>query len=235
MGADPTVVRRRQQRGRDECGRIQIRRPRRWVGIETLLVRFGDDGPLLQVPLTYRGAPLEGGAASLITTMEHSVLGERWVYDATGDPVYVAAVATAAFTGGHEADVLYEVDGELLRRDPTASVVGSGRDGARVLPAPIVDIATRHERRRTVIEVGDLTVVVSRVLGEPHDDGGQTDAVHLADAGADADADAGSSAADADADLAPGTETRQVTLSGTWPGQPEPRVLVRAGISKSQR
>jgi hypothetical protein len=64
------------------------------VGVEVLLLRAGD-GPVLQVPLTYRGSPLEGGDEWLVGTMQHSVLGERWVYDGCGDPVYVAtAVAT---------------------------------------------------------------------------------------------------------------------------------------------
>lgn len=62
------------------------------VGIETLLLLDeGDPTPVLyQVPLTYRGAPLEGGQHALVGTMEHSVLGHRWVYDATHDPVYAA-------------------------------------------------------------------------------------------------------------------------------------------------
>ncbi len=62
------------------------------MGVETLLVRVGE-GPVLQVPLTYRGAPLPGGESALVGTMEHSVLGPRWVYDGTGDPVYVATLA----------------------------------------------------------------------------------------------------------------------------------------------
>ena len=62
------------------------------VGIETLLVvdEGGADEVLYQVPLTYRGAPLEGGQHALVGTMQHSVLGKRWVYDGTHDPVYAA-------------------------------------------------------------------------------------------------------------------------------------------------
>ena len=60
--------------------------PRGEVGIETLLVRTVG-GQVAQVPLTYRGAPLPGGEPSLVGTMEHSVLGRRWVYDGCGDPV----------------------------------------------------------------------------------------------------------------------------------------------------
>ena len=62
------------------------------VGIETLLV-VDESGPspvVYQVPLTYRGAPLEGGQEALVGTMEHSVLGPRWVYDGPRDPVYAA-------------------------------------------------------------------------------------------------------------------------------------------------
>ncbi|WP_406831623.1 aminoglycoside phosphotransferase [Pedococcus sp. KACC 23699] len=62
------------------------------VGIETLLVvdEGGPETVVYQVPLTYRGAPLEGGQHALVGTMEHSVLGSRWIYDGTHDPVYAA-------------------------------------------------------------------------------------------------------------------------------------------------
>jgi predicted trehalose synthase len=64
------------------------------VGIETLLVvdesgtDHGHEPVVYQVPLTYRAAPLEGAHHALVGTMEHSVLGRRWVYDAPHDPVY---------------------------------------------------------------------------------------------------------------------------------------------------
>jgi hypothetical protein len=103
------------------------------VGVETLLVA-GPDGAVLQVPLTYRGAPLAGSEAWLIGTMQHSVLGSRWIYDALGDPVYVATLTHAVRTGGQQAEVFIEIDGEMLQREPTAVVRGSGsaQDGTRV-------------------------------------------------------------------------------------------------------
>nr|BFE75101.1 hypothetical protein GCM10020092_084020 [Actinoplanes digitatis] len=94
------------------------------VGIETLLVRFGD-GPIHQVPLTYRGAPLDDGGDWLVGTMEHSVLGRRWVYDALGDPVYLAALA-GAFADEPQAEEFIEVDGELELRAPSMAITGSG-------------------------------------------------------------------------------------------------------------
>ena len=52
------------------------------VGIEALLVRRA--GEVFHLPVTYRDAPLDGAGARLITTMRHSVLGSRWVYEAQG-------------------------------------------------------------------------------------------------------------------------------------------------------
>src|SRR5688500_5284823 len=59
------------------------------VGIEALLVTRG--GPVRQAVLTYRAAPLAAAGDHLITTMEHSALGKRWVYDGREDPVALAA------------------------------------------------------------------------------------------------------------------------------------------------
>ncbi len=54
------------------------------VGIETHIVEdAGGPYPVTyQVPLTYRGTPVEELAHALVGTMEHGVLGRRWVYDA---------------------------------------------------------------------------------------------------------------------------------------------------------
>lgn len=104
------------------------------VGIETMLVRAGD-GPILHVPLTYRGAPLDGAGDRLVGTCEHSVLGRRWVYDACGDPVYLTALANAIFAGTGQADEFIEVDGHPQRREPAMTVKGSGVPDAH---APLV-------------------------------------------------------------------------------------------------
>jgi 1,4-alpha-glucan branching enzyme len=62
------------------------------VGIDTLIVSddAGESPVVYQVPLTYRGEPLGSADHALVGTMEHSVLGMRWVYDAPHDPVYAA-------------------------------------------------------------------------------------------------------------------------------------------------
>ncbi|RZU74716.1 hypothetical protein EV384_3192 [Micromonospora kangleipakensis] len=94
------------------------------VGIETMLVRAGD-GPIHQVPLTYRGAPLDGADGWLVGTTHHSVLGPRWVYDACGDPVYAAALAAAILGGTGQAEEFFEVDGERQVRAPSMAITSS--------------------------------------------------------------------------------------------------------------
>ena len=86
------------------------------VGIETLLVRSG--GAVYQVPLTYRAAALADEGALAVGTLNHSVLGPRWVYDATTDPVYIAELIR----------VIREADNEaaLSSGNPSMSVRGSG-------------------------------------------------------------------------------------------------------------
>ncbi|MDQ0707547.1 hypothetical protein QFZ52_000199 [Arthrobacter woluwensis] len=69
----------------ERIGSYRFDDPAGEVGIEGFLLRRGSD--VLHVVLTYRGAPLNGADDRLIGTMEHSVLGTRWVYDGLGDPV----------------------------------------------------------------------------------------------------------------------------------------------------
>ena len=114
------------------------------VGVETILLRDEAGTVTVQVPLTYRGAPLAGAEAHLVGTTEHSVLGSRWVYDAPADPVYVAAVTDAIVSGGTGAEEYFEEDGVRRTREPSATVAGSGVAGGSEL-------------------------VVVRVLGEPVD------------------------------------------------------------------
>lgn len=130
------------------------------VGLETHLVSHG--GKVYQVPLSYRGSALPGAEHSLLGTMEHSVLGTRWVYDACADPVYVAALATAILTGQREAEQFVEVDGVLQPREASVKVKGSGTTGGEV--PGMVPAAPITEGSVTSIDAGGLTVRVNRVL-----------------------------------------------------------------------
>jgi hypothetical protein len=131
------------------------------VGIETLLVRTGD-GPPVQAPLTYRGAPLDGAEAYLLGTAEHSVLGRRWIYDGCGDPVYAAALTRAIVGGTGQAELLIEVDGRVQRRAPSMSVAGTGSHPAGV---PEVTAVVRvDDSDPTVITTELVELSVWRVL-----------------------------------------------------------------------
>jgi hypothetical protein len=86
------------------------------VGIETILVR--SQGVTYQVPLTYRSEPFAEARDFLIGTLEHSVLGTRFVYDAVGDPVYMVELLRVIHEGDTEAD--------LSSGEKTMTVLGSG-------------------------------------------------------------------------------------------------------------
>jgi hypothetical protein len=75
-----------------KAGGFRLDDPQGEVGIEFMVVTDGSgDRPVAyHVPLTYRGTPLDGADQGLIGTAEHGVLGRRWVYDGTHDPVLLA-------------------------------------------------------------------------------------------------------------------------------------------------
>jgi hypothetical protein len=143
------------------AGAYRFDDPQGEVGIETLLVR-GADGQVFQVPLTYRGAAMNGAETALITRMQHSVLGERWVYDGCGDPAYAQALATAILTGGNQAELEVVTDEGTERREATTKVAGNGVPGS---PVPHVGAVTyRNVGATTIISSGDLELIVNRVI-----------------------------------------------------------------------
>lgn len=88
-------------------------------------------GVLVQVPLTYRDAPLPD-AANSVGTMQHSVLVERWVHDGLADPVFVNALPAATLTGCGQAIGMVEHDGRSVVVPPGVHLAGAGWTGARV-------------------------------------------------------------------------------------------------------
>jgi len=168
------------------------------VGVETLLVRAGT-GPVLQVPVTYRGAPLEGAEEFLMGTMEHSVLGSRWVYDAVGDPVYLQTVATATINGGHQAELYVEIDGKRVDREPNARVSGSGSGNDAISLPTVGELEVRQDGELTLIDTSAMQVCVKRVMsGETIQTSGSSSVSY---------------------------RTAE-TLTGTWEGTSEPQPLV---------
>jgi len=135
------------------------------VGVETI-VFLTDRGTTVQVPLTYRAAPLDGADAFLVGTTDHSVLGPRWVYDGCIDPVWASTLATAILTGGTQVQMYLEEDGERLDIPPRMTVQGSGSPEA--LPPRVDAVDEVHdEGATTVVRAGGLELVVARILGAP--------------------------------------------------------------------
>lgn len=102
-----------------KAGGFRLDDPEGEVGIEFMVVtdESGDRPVSYHVPMTYRGAPLDGAEQALIGTIEHGVLGKRWVYDGPQDPVLVAQLQ-ALFEGRAEPQAQSVND----TPDPTVTV-----------------------------------------------------------------------------------------------------------------
>lgn len=75
-----------------KVGGYRLDDPAGQVGIEVMILTdsSGSEPVTYQVPLTYRAAPVVGLEHALVGTMQHSVLGRRYVYDGAHDPVFAA-------------------------------------------------------------------------------------------------------------------------------------------------
>ena len=125
----------------------------------------GDGASAYQVPLTYRARALAGADAGLIGTSEHGVLGHRWIYDGTRDPVLVAQlIALLQGTAGTQAQSVSNTpdpavtvqlvgDGSLTVTGPAVAADGPSATDLRVATA-----SASGTRR------GQLTVRVNRIL-----------------------------------------------------------------------
>jgi hypothetical protein len=94
------------------------------VGVEAFVARRGEQ--IKHVVFTYRDAPLEGDEARLVSTMEHSELGPRWVYDGTTDPLALDCFRRAIL--GEQQPAVLEMweDGRLVgTREPTVQLIAT--------------------------------------------------------------------------------------------------------------
>ena len=114
----------------DLIGSYRFDDPDGRVGMETHLVTA--DGALLQVPLTYRDEPLDQADDALITQMQHSVLGTRWVYDGLRDPLFVVLLAGVTMTGQGEALGLAVYEGRWYIAPTNVRIQGGGWTQERV-------------------------------------------------------------------------------------------------------
>ncbi|MDX3634148.1 1,4-alpha-glucan branching protein [Streptomyces europaeiscabiei] len=115
-----------------KAGGFRLDDPEGEVGIE-FMVATDTSGPTpvhYLAPLTYRGAPLPDAEHALIGTMEHGVLGRRWVYDGVQDPVLLARLL-ALFEGRAEPQAQSLTD--TPDHEVTRSYMGEGPLSAATL------------------------------------------------------------------------------------------------------
>lgn len=122
------------------------------VGVEAFLLRRGER--LLHLPLAYRGAPLPGHGDHLVGTMEHSVLGTRWVYDGSADEVALACFRRALRGEQEQAELEVWDGGRVVEHRPQQVLIsreaGAGGEiagGEEVLLARVLGEGPEGARR----------------------------------------------------------------------------------------
>lgn len=145
----------------EQVGSYRFDDPDDAVGIETLLLTAGDDN-VVQVPLTYRDTPVDALESALVGTLEHGVLGTRWVYDGTADLVYVRALVDCILLGTGEASRFVDGGEEMLLLENDTRVRGSGIDLDELNDSVSIGEA---EGVTTRIETGIGIIDVYRRLG----------------------------------------------------------------------
>ena len=133
------------------------------VGVEGFLVRRGER--LLHVPLTYRAAPLPGAEQALAGRMQHSVLGERWVYPAAADPVATGCFERALRGEQQQASIeIHDGDRVVARRESDVRLRTEGDGGAgaelRLVDDPSADVPS-SAGLRLLATVGDVEAVIA--------------------------------------------------------------------------
>ncbi len=149
--------------GPEKAGGFRLDDPAGEVGIEFMAVADGegDEAVTYLVPMTYRSGPVEGAGNALIGTMEHGVLGKRWVHDGAHDPVLVAQLY-ALLTGRTQAQDQSLTD----TPDPTVAVspLAAG-DAADVEPVRVTEGPDHTDVVvRTPGGAAPLTLRLQRVL-----------------------------------------------------------------------
>ncbi|MBF6210522.1 1,4-alpha-glucan branching protein [Nocardia puris] len=145
-GATPVLAR---------AGGFRLDDPAGEVGIEFVFVTDTSSGEPVtyNLPMAYRGVPRDGGADSLIGTSEHGVLGTRWIYDGTRDPVVVAVLADLL-----AGRAVPQAQNESDAPDPTVTVTDP-----LPIPAP-TEFTVTDDAASTVITTPHASLTLPRVL-----------------------------------------------------------------------
>lgn len=148
-----------------KVGGFRLDDPEGEVGIEFMVA--SDGSTAYHVPMTYRGSPLDGIGDALIGTTEHGVLGLRWVYDGTHDPVLVSQLVALI-----QGEAVPQAQSETDTLDPT---VLSWPTANRALDVTGFSVADDHDG--TTVTAGSLTVLIHRALRPVTGDGAAPGAV----------------------------------------------------------
>jgi hypothetical protein len=133
----------------ERAGGFRLDDPAGAVGLEFMVVSdtSGDRVRHYHVPMAYRDAPFPGAEDALIGTTEHGVLGRRWVYDGTRDPVLVEQLV-ALLRGRVEAQAQLATG----TPDPTvgchAALTGPAAD------APVLSVTETDTPAGTELTIG---------------------------------------------------------------------------------
>jgi hypothetical protein len=111
------------------------------------------------VPLTYRGSPLEEGEEALVGTTEHGILGRRWVYDGTRDPVLVTQLVALI-----QGEAKPQAQSESHTPDPTVHARPAADGPVRQAGLAAVDGVMGTEVQVGLAAGGQLVVHVMRAL-----------------------------------------------------------------------
>ncbi|MDX3854446.1 maltokinase N-terminal cap-like domain-containing protein [Streptomyces sp. AK02-01A] len=120
-----------------KAGGFRLDDPHGEVGIEFMAVtdESGDQPLTYQVPLSYRGTPLDGADHALIGTAEHGVLRRRWIYDGAHDPVLVAQLFALVLG---EAEPQAQSTSDMPDPSVTSHFTGTGRT-ASIRPVDVIN------------------------------------------------------------------------------------------------
>ena len=146
-----------------KAGGFRLDDPDGEVGLEFMAATddSGDEPVTYHIPLTYRGAPLAGGDDALIGTAEHGVLGKRWIYDGTRDPILVTQMF-ALLLG--EAEPQAQSISNTVDPSVTRSITGNVGE----LPVKIADLAEGRSSTDVIVRPTaaprPLMLRVNRVL-----------------------------------------------------------------------
>jgi hypothetical protein len=139
-----------------KAGGFRLDDPAGEVGMEFMVVTDSSaaEPVTYHVPLTYRGDPLDGAEDGLVGTSLHGVLGQRWLYDGTRDPVLAAQVATL-LAGKAQPQAQQASDTPDI--SVTVTIADTGFPAGEL-------VSTRDGSDYTDITIGDSVIRIERVL-----------------------------------------------------------------------